>query len=913
MPDRVEEIRAVSEILDEAGKKRWTALATCAMEWAKRVEKCTPAEELEEKIMLLHRALNAIAKVGPIPQGEGYHDTFEQLERMLLEHANALARLSWLEAGGLPEPPLSLDKETVAEIADRELNLRFFSELPKLIYHVEKAWSMLASGETPAELLYEMGIVCQNLHCRSGNRATSTLNRKLIRMLSLIAERGKVPDHELRLMGLEETFQRGLAVYKLIDVMDFVSCLHRLVGRKEPVAPRPLVETKPPAQLLAEQEEERLPKFITSPEDAALLLSVAIKEIAAGLGQEPLRTDRAELHCSLLKVEQLFHQGRRLPQEEIEKVASELSSTLSGLPDPLAEIVHKLGLYLRGKKIASRAAFAEVLSATIEEAQSKVRTFSYAELRPVWAAVARQLRAVRRWVSGGRIPSALERELTHQLLAESTRALEENKTERDFVRRLRELDTAFQDWETLQDDCDILGKIGPIRSHEEFLAALAEIEFDCHELGHPKLFGDPEPIHRPLIGIERKLNGMRRLCQKGIKSTAQERARILDVLADADKVDPGLCPTIPDFKEVLVADVELLVVWFKERMSSSDFATLEVRPLRWTGIQQLHLCPKNFRYLAFVLHEGKDSGLYRCGYEGFDAGRKRAGDLELELTRFEANQDELLLLVPGKGRRFADLLWEPTGYLLAYRCPDEGIVGWTGAGVHGMPVEGKEVDGAGFTWTSQGDALVFADPKAGKVLRLDIVTGQTVTITDLQDEGDPDLPPRLVGSPHGSRLAFTSRSFAAQETNLQIVEYRGRRPVVTLLRRVPDAQAKVIPFWLEADQLGAMIISPEQGTTCILSLPLDDSGEEVLYQSAELEPARMPAVSPSRRYVAFFSNKGLALMDRDESSLISLLPPGQVEGTPVFRKKAIVVHGEDAVHFIVLENFNDERLPLPSF
>ena len=895
--------RIAFDIPDEPTAKRWQALEDFAAELSIRADEGRPGDELETTIMLEHRALEDIRNLGSIPSGPGYHDMFAVIESLLRDHLDTIARLSWVSAQEVPEPSL-VGGETAAQIANRELNLRFFFDLPLFIEYIEKLWSALESGESPAEGIYEASIICKDLFCRSGNRVLDVLDRKLTRMIQLVIDRGEVPEHELRLMELTETFDQGLAVYKHIDAGAFVAALYQIVGMEEPKGLHPPDSSEIPG--------EEPPASISSPQDAERFLSHAIHQTGMLLIQQPLEERLAELHRLLLKVDQAFHHGRVLSEDQPARIADRLNTAASDLPENLARLLVGLGHYMKGRKIASRSVFAKVLESTIGDARSKIKTFSYAEARPVWAAAEHQLLAVRRWTAGERVPSTLERELTHRVLLESAAVLEDNRTEKDFVRRLRELDTAVRQWEEVEADCELKSDIPQIESHEQFLAHVEEMEDICQELSARPAFTDPLPAQEPVIEIKHKLSGMKRLSQKGRKSTTQEREQVMQIDADAARVSADLCPTIPDFREAFIADIQRLKKRFQELMSTPEFADFEIRPLGWKGTDYHVLSPKNWILMGFVQSEGKESGLYRCGYEGVDAGQEKAESIDLELTRFKPNREKLSCLVPSEGKRITDLSWDPYGYMLAFRRPDEYSVGWVRAGNVAMPLEHGEIAGSSYVWTSKGDGLVVADPKAGKLNRVDITTGKSVTLTDLEDDGDPERPVRFAVPRQGGRLAFTSSSSKNTSVELRVLEFRGRRPDVRLLKHVPDAAAVILPFWLGSERLGAKIVSPKERSTYIIAVGIRGGEEEILYQSGELEPPRRPCPSPSLRYLAFFRTSGLALLDMDEERIESLLPAGRVDGELRFGKELFFVEGGSAAHCIELKNLRDERLPPPS-
>jgi hypothetical protein len=431
-------------------------------------------------------------------------------------------------------------------------------------------------------------------------------------------------------------------------------------------------------------------------------------------------------------------------------------------------------------------------------------------------------------------------------------------------------------------------------------------------LTHRPAFTDPTAEQEPIVEITQKLSKMKRLSQKGQKSTPRERVHVMSIIADADEVSSDLCPTIPDFREVFIADIQRLADGFEQLMETPEFAAAEIRPLEKKGTRHHVLSPKNWILMGFVQSEGRKPGLYRCGYEGVDAGREQVDGREISLTKFNPNREKFSCLMPSEGKRVTDLCWDPYGYMLAFRYPDEFMVGWVRAGDVAMPQETGMVKGSNYIWTSKGDGLVVSDTAAGKLCRIDIATGESLILTDLDDDGDPEHPSRMAVPGNGGSLAFTSRSSTNSTVSLQVLTYRRRRPVVRLLKQVSDAAATLLPFWLEQDQLGVMIISPKEETTMIVAICLKEKDEEVLYTSKQLEPARTPCPSPSLRYLAFFRTSGLSLLDIDKGDVQQLVPEGRVDGELRFGNDIIFVEGGGAAHGVELKDFKDERVPIPS-
>ena len=65
---------------DEPTARRWQALEDFVADWSMRVREGFPGDDLETTIMLTHGALSDIKKLGAIPPGRGYRDTFDVIK-----------------------------------------------------------------------------------------------------------------------------------------------------------------------------------------------------------------------------------------------------------------------------------------------------------------------------------------------------------------------------------------------------------------------------------------------------------------------------------------------------------------------------------------------------------------------------------------------------------------------------------------------------------------------------------------------------------------------------------------------------------------------------------------------------------------------------------------------------------------
>ena len=690
----------------------------------------------------------------------------------------------------------------------------------------------------------------------------------------------------------------------------------------------------------AEEPDNAYPPQILRPEHAGFLRQYAIDDLEAWLGVSPDDLELIELHRCLLRMR------RGVALREARRAADVLSSArleaadnpFPNVPDfveALRATCRSLGAYCGGQHIASQTIFDRLVEQSRAELRRVIGRAPWTEKRPLYAALERQLRAMRRWSRRGRAPTSEERTLTHQALSDATE-LEGSQTHADLVRQLRELDAAFQSWESLGSDPRAEEREADerITSQEQFLELLDEAAFETGELGYHFPAPDPTPQQEPAARIARKLELMRTLCEASKPSSTRGREEAASVLADVATLSPDLCPTIPDFKEDLGARVESLTAWFEELMRSPAFAAREVRPVSFERIESLRLGAVTGARNAFVVPRGKQAGVYRCGCERVDAGESEVHGLRIHLSEFVPTSEGLKLLVPGGGRQITDLSWSRSFCFLAFRYPDEHAVGWvqvdrinhldghTGRydGRIGIPGEHGRTAALAYTWTSGADAILVADPERGKLSRLDVESGERTDLVDIQHGSD--LAPQILVSPDRSRVALTVGAEVGRATRVQIVEHRDRMPVLRTIKTVEEAGARVVPFWINTGALGLSILSPARRRTTILSLGLSGSREKILYQSDVLGPPIAPTISPSGRYLAFYQRRAsspkdghsdLILFDLDTEESHVLIPSERILGSLDFRKESIFISGPTSALSVWLRNLDDRHLPPPTF
>ena len=1046
-------------IRDEATAARWRAIEDFTAHWVRRAsgEEAWPAGTLGASVAAIHAIGLEIREAG-LEHHDALNALVSRLDHLLYV-SSTWARL--VEQRGSFRDP----QQDIVGYAEETFSLCRFAELPDVIRRVEDLWPRLRDAESVSDtdtlaLLDETEVRCRSLLVRSGNPQLEVIHRPLASLVRDAVEYGKLEEHQIRLLDLDEAFERALAPYARLDLDAILSRLRQIAGffatwqpicradeddeadaepedrsveevQHEPAPPprtlgasgwslkeflwhvgsacqsfsgssrdpvrraigvqlraihrwtaggsRPdpdrlaaadgffadprirrlvydparrdyglevvrtidaYLQLWPAEDPTAEEPDNAYPRQILRPEHASILRQYAIDDLEAGLAVRPDDLELMGLHLQLLRIRRdaPFREGHRavdaLASARLEAGGNPFP-TVPDFVEALRATCHSLARCFGGQHVASQAVFRRLLEQARAELRSVIGRAPWTERRSLYAAFERQLRAMRRWSDRGRIPTPQERTLTHQALSNATE-LESNQTHADLVRELRELDAAFESWESLGADlrAEEAEYDERITSREQFLELLDEAAFETGELGYHFPAPDPTPQQEPAAEIARKLNLMRTLCEAGTSSSTRDRAAAASVLEDVATLSPDLCPTIPDFKEDLRARLERLAAWFGELMRSPEFAAREVRPVSFKEIESLRVGAVTGARNAFVVPQGERAGVYRCGCERVDAGESRVEGLRLDFSEFLPTSEGLELLVPSGGRQITDLSWSPSCHFLAFRYPDEHAVVWVQVDrIHyvdghagryddriGIPGEHGRTAALAYTWTSGADAILVMDPERGKLARLDLESGEQTDLVDVRHGSD--LTPQITLSPDRSRIALTVSAEAGHATTVQILEYRDRKPVLRTIKTVEEADAHVLPFWIKTGTLGLSILFPARRRTTILSLAISGSGEKILYQADVLGPPIAPTISPSGRYLAFYQQRArspeggpsdLILFDLDTQESRALVPSERILGSVRFGKESIFISGSTSALSIWLPDLHDRRLPPPTF
>lgn len=307
-------------------------------------------------------------------------------------------------------------------------------------------------------------------------------------------------------------------------------------------------------------------------------------------------------------------------------------------------------------------------------------------------------------------------------------------------------------------------------------------------------------------------------------------------------------------------------------------AKRELRPAvpRGADVGLVRVAPDGRRF-AFSRNDGPDAGIWVD-----DAG---------SATR----------VVAYEGWRAEELAWSPDGERLAYLVgggPPPGggrRVGFCSARAAG---ELGRVDGMAFAWMPTGAALVCADIAKRRVVRHAVDgSGKTHELCGLDDDGDPQLPPRIAPAPDGSHVAFTCRRVDDELSELWVLGRKGDGPDASLLTQIPGSGVHVLPFWSpKGTTLAMLVVHLEQEKSAIIAVPRLEGEGVVLYESALLDGAETPAWSPTGSTIAFlhvrapsheFTKSGpaqLALLHvREKSPVVELVTePDEITGQPHF-------------------------------
>lgn len=251
-----------------------------------------------------------------------------------------------------------------------------------------------------------------------------------------------------------------------------------------------------------------------------------------------------------------------------------------------------------------------------------------------------------------------------------------------------------------------------------------------------------------------------------------------------------------------------------------------------TEISSVRLSPDGTR-LAFWCADADPPGIYAVNADSPQEGQ---------------------CLVPSDGWTAGEIRWSPDGQYVAFTAssgppPGELKIGWVSAEGAWLP---QWLEGMSFAWAPRGNTLFTADVPAQIIWRHDVSSGKASALGWFDDDGDPHFPPRIVPSPHGDRVAVTTRRVEGSFTRVWIFEGQGQDASIRLLTEVPGASSHVIPFWSpDGKDLGLRIVDLERQESQITVLK-GLQGRGAFFHGRDLVDEAAPAVwLPGGQWIAF--------------------------------------------------------------
>jgi hypothetical protein len=335
-----------------------------------------------------------------------------------------------------------------------------------------------------------------------------------------------------------------------------------------------------------------------------------------------------------------------------------------------------------------------------------------------------------------------------------------------------------------------------------------------------------------------------------------------------------------------------------------------------TGATHVRLSPDG-RRLAYY-HEvaySRAEGLYvaevgEVDPEAIEAARAEGAPLEVQ-----AGPGDLLL--HADGLELQEIGWSPDGgHVACVLGPEDPIdprrfVGWAKApraGKSGGPL--GRASGLSFAWWTRGApadlALLIADSSEGVVRRHSIAAGaKAETLAELRDDGSRRIPPRIVPSADGQRIAFTCRRMHEDVSELWIATADGPSVTSALFTQIPGAEVHVLPFWSpKGATLGVLMVHLALDHTGMIVVPRLTGEGDILHESDGLDGAVAPAWAPSGKSIAFFradpaGGLYLDLLDPRTKNHAPATAPGALSGEPRFLgPDRLLVDGGPAAHLL---------------
>jgi hypothetical protein len=404
--------------------------------------------------------------------------------------------------------------------------------------------------------------------------------------------------------------------------------------------------------------------------------------------------------------------------------------------------------YSKGRRASSRAAFDELLRAVLQQTLEILAGRNWDDDQEPLAAIDRQLRAMRRWTTGGRSPSSEERESTRAVLAVVSK-LHGLDRMTEWAARVTELATAF---------CDDLppGEEAPaaataeIASVEAFGVALDECLRDCRSFSGHGLFHKTTADEVVWSEAAKNLAIVRRMLDQGRVPTRRERSEIHRVITAIGPALPSPCPAVHDFLPDMAERLARVDVYYAWLVTAGPYAGKETGNIDEAGVQCVTLGGE--MRVAFA-RAGDEPGIYACMAEKVCTKEETDG-VEIDVMRYLPSTRNLIRLVACEGWMPSEIRWNAHSDFLSYRIPAAAAqpaqIGWSETRAAG---ERGRVTADTFAWATQGSNFIAIDVAGRKIFRVNAENGQRKELVCLPEDARPGITPQIAVAPGGGALA----------------------------------------------------------------------------------------------------------------------------------------------------------------
>jgi Tol biopolymer transport system component len=293
-------------------------------------------------------------------------------------------------------------------------------------------------------------------------------------------------------------------------------------------------------------------------------------------------------------------------------------------------------------------------------------------------------------------------------------------------------------------------------------------------------------------------------------------------------------------------------------------------------VGQVRLSPDATR-MAFTLTDSPDAGLY-------------VGDV--------GGQD-WLKLVGFEGWASPRIGWSSDGQYIAYRLEyvprgPEDEVAWVRTDDYG---EVDRVDGQAFAWAANGPVLYVLDGPKLAVMRHNVGKGESRAIGEFVHHHGADFPPRLVASPDGGRLAYTTRDVIEDTARVFVIQRKDGEVKSELLTRIPGHEVHIFPFWSpKGVSLGLYMVHVAKVRTGMVLLKGLQGEGQIVYMSDSVEGTALPVWAPDGKSIVFPQQQHMAQLALADGAIGTVC---EAQGEPRFLPDGrLIVEGGAAAHII---------------